>query len=270
MARRHLKNKIFVKIKSIFLLSLLFEATATMKSLLRIGATLGLIGTTAVGTWLGTTFQALALPTEEVVKILQGVPVFTIVDAQGAPLVAVGDDNEKVTGVFISQQEANGFLQELKNKTRRRSQVSVQPVSLGEVVKIAQTNANQPEPLGFAYVPIPAQVQAAQQMPNSEYQGGVPLFVARGGEDQGYLTIQQENEQIIPFFLEASQIQQMVERFKQEQPAMANSIVIDVIAMENVISTLQSSNDEMLKQIRIVPTQEAIQFIRSLSAQQPQ
>ncbi|BAM53929.1 hypothetical protein BEST7613_4998 [Synechocystis sp. PCC 6803] len=241
-----------------------------MKSLLRIGATLGLIGTTAIGTWLGTTLQALALPTEEVVKILQGVPVFTIVDAQGAPLVAVGNDNEKVTGVFISQQEANGFLQELKKqKPDVGSQVSVQPVSLGEVVKIAQANANQTDPLGFAYVPIPAQVQAAQQMPNSEYQGGVPLFVARGGEDQGYLTIQQENEQIIPFFLEASQIQQMVERFKQEQPAMADSIVIDVIAMENVISTLQTSDDAMLKQIRIVPTQEAIQFIRSLSAQQP-
>jgi Tic22 family protein import component len=271
VARRHLKNKIFVKIKSIFLLSLLFEATATMKSLLRIGATLGLIGTTALSTWLGTTLQALALPTEEVVKILQGVPVFTIVDAQGAPLVAVGNDKEKVTGVFISQQEANGFLQELKKqKPDVGSQVSVQPVSLGEVVKIAQANAKQPEPLGFAYVPIPSEVQAAQKIPNSEYQGGVPLFVARGGQDQGYLTIQQGNEQIIPFFLEASQIQQMVEQFKKEQPSMANSIVIDVVAMENVISTLQTSDDAMLKQIRIVPTQEAIQFIRSLSAQQPQ
>ncbi|WLT38943.1 hypothetical protein NON20_04230 [Synechocystis sp. B12] len=102
-------------------------------------------------------------------------PVFTIVDAQGAPLVAVGNDNEKVTGVFISQQEANGFLQELKKqKPDVGSQVSVQPVSLGEVVKIAQANANQTDPLGFAYVPIPAQVQAAQQMPNSEYQGESP------------------------------------------------------------------------------------------------
>ncbi|WLT38944.1 hypothetical protein NON20_04235 [Synechocystis sp. B12] len=98
---------------------------------------------------------------------------------------------------------------------------------------------------------------------------GSPPIRSQRGEDQGYLTIQQENEQIIPFFLEASQIQQMVERFKQEQPAMADSIVIDVIAMENVISTLQTSDDAMLKQIRIVPTQEAIQFIRSLSAQQP-
>ncbi len=241
-----------------------------MKSLLRLGATLGLIGTAAIGTWLGTTLQALALPTEEIVKILQGVPVFTIVDAQGAPLVAVGDDNEKVTGVFISQKEANGFLQELKKqKPDVGSQVTVQPVSLGEVVKIAQANANQAEPLGFAYVPIPTEVQAAQKMPQTEYKGGVPLFVARGGEDQGYLTIQQDDQQIIPFFLEASQINEMVERFKKEQPSMANTIVIDVIAMENVISTLKTSDDAMLKQIRIVPTQEAIQFIRSLSAQQP-
>jgi Tic22 family protein import component len=241
-----------------------------MKSLLRLGATIGLIGTTAIGTWVGTTLQALALPTEEVVKILQGVPVFTIVDAQGAPLVAVGEDKEKVTGVFISQQEANSFLQELKKqKPDVGSQVTVQPVSLGEVVKIAESSAKQPEPLGFAYVPIPKEVQAAQKMANTEYKGGVPLFVARGGEDKGYLTIQQNDQQIIPFFLEASQINEMVERFKKEQPSMANTIVIDVIAMENVLSTLASSDDAMLKQIRIVPTQEAIQFIRSLSAQQP-
>ena len=81
-----------------------------MKALLRLGTTLGLIGTTALGTWLGATVQALALPTEDVVQILQGVPVFTIVDGQGAPLVAVGENDQKVTGVFISQKEANSFF----------------------------------------------------------------------------------------------------------------------------------------------------------------
>jgi hypothetical protein len=38
--------------------------------------------------------------------------------------------------------------------------------------------------------------------------------------------------------------------------------------MENVMGTLESSNDAMLKQIRIVPTEESIQFIRSITANQ--
>ena len=219
---------------------------------------------------LGAAGQALALPTDEVVKILQGVPVFTIVDGQGAPLVAVGENDQKVTGVFISQKEANSFFQQLKKqKPDVAAQVSVQPVSLGEVFRLAQTNAQKPDALNFAYVPIASEVQKAQQIPGSEFKGGVPLYVARGGQDQGYLTIQQDNQQVIPFFFEKSQITEMVDRFKKEKPDLASSIVIDVVPMENVMGTLESSDDAMLKQIRIVPTEESIQFIRSMTANQP-
>ncbi|MEB3228788.1 MAG: Tic22 family protein [Synechocystis sp.] len=241
-----------------------------MKSLLRWGTTLGLIGTATVTTWLGAISQAIALPTDEVVEILQGVPVFTIVDDQGAPLVAVGDNNQKVTGVFISQKEANNFFQQLKQqKPDVAAKVSVHPVSLGEVFKLAQTNAQKPDALNFAYVPIASEVQKAQQMPGSEFKGGVPLYVARGGQEQGYLTIQQNDQQVIPFFFEKSQITEMVDRFKQEKPDLASSIVIDVVPMENVIGTLGNSDDAMLKQIRLVPTEESIQFIRSITANQP-
>ena len=145
----------------------------------------------------------------------------------------------------------------------------MQPVSLGEVFKLAQTNAEKPDALNFAYVPIASEVQRAQQMPWSEFKGGVPLFVARGGQEQGYLTIQQYNQQVIPFFFEEKQIKEMVDRFKKEKPDLASTIVNDVVTMENVMGTLESSDDAMLKQIRIVPTEEAIQFIRSISAQQP-
>lgn len=230
-----------------------------MKSLFRLTATLA--------TWLSTTLGVLALPMEEVSRILQGVPVFTIVDADGAPLVAKQDDGKKTTGVFISQQEANAFLQELRRtKPDVAAQLIVQPVALGEVVKISESQGRKADPLSFAYVPLNGEVENARRIPGNEYQGGVPLFVARGGDDASYLTIDQDGNQIIPFFLKFSQIKDMVARFKQEQPTMANTIVIDVIAMENVISTLQSSNDEMLKQMRIVPTQEAVQFINSSSS----
>ncbi|MEB3309083.1 MAG: Tic22 family protein [Snowella sp.] len=237
-----------------------------MNSLIRWGTTLGLVGSAVLTTVLGQTLKVLALPTEEVVKILQGVPVFTIADGQGAPLVAV-DNNKKITGIFVSQQEAQKFFQQLKkDKPDIASKVSVQPVSLGEVYKLAVTNANKPDSLNFAYVPVPTEINAATQIltaAGQKYQGGVPLYVARGGKEQGYLTIQQNNEQVIPFFFEAKQIQEMVARFKKEKPDLASTVKIEVVPLENVMSTLQQSDDKMLKSIRLIPSEESIRFIQT-------
>lgn len=226
----------------------------------------GLVGGAVLTTLVGQTLKVLALPTDEVVKLLQGVPVFTIADAQGAPLVAM-DNNRKVTGIFVSQQEAQKFFQQLKkDKPDIASKVTVQPVSLGEVYKLAVANLGKADALNFAYVPVPTEVETATKLltaAGQKYQGGVPLYVARGGKEQGYLTIQQNNEQIIPFFFEKKQIQDMVDRFKKEKPELASTIKIDVVALENVMGTLQSSDDKMLKSIRLVPTEESLKFIQT-------
>lgn len=237
-----------------------------MNSLIRWGTTLGLVGGAVLTTVVGQTLKVLALPTEEVVKILQGIPVFTIADGQGAPLVAV-DNNKKITGIFVSQQEAQKFFQQLKkDKPDIANKVSVQPVSLGEVYKLAIANANKPDALNFAYVPVPTEINAATQIltaAGQKYQGGVPLYVARGGKEQGYLTIQQNNEQVIPFFFEAKQIQDMVARFKKDKPDLASTVKIEVVPLENVMSTLQQSDDKMLKSIRLVPSEESLKFIQT-------
>ena len=232
----------------------------------------GLVGGAVLTTLVGQTLKVLALPTDEVVKLLQGVPVFTIADAQGAPLVAM-DNNRKVTGIFVSQQEAQKFFQQLKkDKPDIASKVTVQPVSLGEVYKLAVANSGKADALNFAYVPVPTEVAIATKLltaAGQKYQGGVPLYVARGGKEQGYLTIQQNNEQIIPFFFEQKQIQDMVDRFKKEKPELASTIKIDVVALENVMGTLQSSEDKMLKSIRLVPSEESLKFIQTVIKSQP-
>lgn len=239
-----------------------------MNSVIRRGTLLGLAG--ALMGVLASPLKVLALPADQVVQILQGIPVFTIADKQGAPLVAVDDKNQKVSGVFISQQDAQKFFTDLKSKKPDvAGQVSVQPVSLGEVMKITAANLNKPDSLRFAYVPEQSQVQAAQRLLGKEYQGGVPLYAARGGKEQGYLTIQQNNEQVIPFFFEEKQINEMVERFKKDKPDLAATVKVEVVIMENVLATLLESNDAMLTKIRLVPTEAAIQYIRSIAAQQP-
>ena len=96
------------------------------------------------------------------------------------------------------------------------------------------------------------------------------MFVATAGDDQGYLTVRQGDQEFIPFFFEESQVRDLVEGFKESQPDMANSVQIEVVVLEGVISALQQGDDDLLERIMLWPSQESIQFIQQNSPQQPQ
>ncbi len=235
-----------------------------MKLLTRSVASLGILGTLLL-----SSRAAIALPQEEVLKKLDPVPVFTIADEQGAPLVASGDDEAKVAGVFISQEDANQFVTQLKDKNPELAQkVKVVPVSLGEVYKLAGAAQTEENALNFAYVPQEEAVTSAKTIGEANqqpYQGGVPLFVAKGGEDKGYLTIEKDSQQVIPFFFDKQQLEEMVAKFKEQKPDVAGSVDIEVVPLEGIIETLETSEDKMLEKIVLVPTEESIQFLQSVS-----
>jgi hypothetical protein len=244
-----------------------------MKSFIRSLATAGLISATVFSSWIFQGTKVLALPTNEVVQKLQPVPVFTVADAQGAPLVAAGENNMKVAGVFISKKDANVFINKLKKENPELGkQVQVVPISLGQVYQLNQENKDKADGINFAYVPMSSEVEEAKkilQQTNEEYSGGVPLFVARAGEEQGYLTIKQNDKEVIPFFFEEDQVQNLIERFKKEQPDIASSIQIEVVPLEGVLAALETGDDEMLKKIMIWPSQESLDLIREASKNQP-
>ncbi|AFZ46679.1 Tic22 family protein [Cyanobacterium stanieri PCC 7202] len=240
------------------------------KSLVNTIRNASIVGATVVSCWLAPMGKLLALPQEVIVEKLQSIPVFTVADEQGAPLVATNGENQnqRVAGVFISKADANNFVQQLRQSNPELGgQVQVIPVSLGEVYEMAEANANQPDGIRFAYVPRQADVEQARRL-NSEYRSGVPLFVATAGDDQGYLTVRQGNQEFIPFFFEESQVRELVEGFKQSQPDMADSVQIEVVVLEGMISALEQGDDELLERIMLWPSQESIQFIRENTPQQ--
>ncbi|MGI0479270.1 Tic22 family protein [Geminocystis sp. CENA526] len=233
------------------------------KSLLTQIKNVSLIGATVIGCWLTNTTKLLALPQEVIIQKLRPIPVFTIADAQGAPLIASNEENAKVAGVFISKQDANSFVDRLKkDNPTLGNQVQVIPVSLGEIFELAEANAKEKEPVIFAYVPTQAQVEQAKKL-NNQYQSGVPLFVAKAGDDQGYLTIKQNDQEVIPFFFDQQQVQQLVDNFKKAQPDLAGSVKIDVVILEGVLEALKEGNDEMLTKIVLWPSKESIDFLRA-------
>lgn len=239
-----------------------------IKPLIRWSITLGVAGATFLSWSAIENLMAIALPEAQVLEKLDPVPVFTIADEKGAPLVASGDDKAKVAGVFISQGDANEFVNQLKTENPELAEkVRVVPVSLGEVYKLAGS-ADEENALNFAYVPDKEAVTSAETIGEANkqpYKGGVPLFVAKGGEGKGYLTFERNSQQVIPFFFEKAQLEEMVARFKQQQPELAANVDIEVHPLEGVIETLETGSDEILKKIVLVPSSESIKFLQTVT-----
>ena len=136
--------------------------------------------------------------TPELLNKLELIPVFTIANEEGAPLVANQDEGGKVGGVFLSQEDANNFLVKLsENNPELANKVKVIPVTLAEVYRTDVTAETSGNDVDFTYVAEDEAVESASTIVNQDgkgYEGGVPLFVARGGEDEGYLTVEQNSQ----------------------------------------------------------------------------
>ncbi len=243
-----------------------------MKALIRVGAVLGIMASTIMGLSLKD-ISALAIPAEEVLQKLAPVPVFTITDQNGSPLVASinreGEGgNSSVAGVFISKSDADAFVQRLKTENPDlAATVKVVPVSLGEVYEMSQSSQRDGQKLKFAYVPIRRQVESAKALLKQNGQevsqfNGVPLFIAKGGPDNGYLTIQRGEQQVIPMFFNKEDLQGMLDRAKNQQPDIFSKVEIEVVNLEGVIDALQNDDDPFLEKIIFIPPRESLEFVQ--------
>ncbi|HEY9624358.1 MAG TPA: Tic22 family protein [Crinalium sp.] len=250
-----------------------------MKTLIRWSATLSILGGILLGSFAGFAGRALALTQEQVAERLRSVPVFTLTDSQGSPLIASpaqGEQGTPVAGVFISQQDAQNFLDGLRQSNPNLARdVQIRPVSLAEVYQLARQAGQQSEPLEFAFIPIQQEVQTARSLlqesgQNADQFRGVPLFLARSGDANtgGYLTIRQGESQVIPLFFKREELQTLIDRVRQQQPSLASNISIQVINLEGLIQTLQNSDNTELNRIILIPPNESVEYMRSIAPQQ--
>lgn len=241
-----------------------------MKLLIRLGAILGICGSTLLAPSIAN-MSALALPQEEVLQKLSPVPVFTITDAQGAPLVASlskeGEDiNASLAGVFINKSDADAFVDRLRTQNPDlASSVKVVPVSLGEVYQMSESIRDNGENLQFTFVPGQQQVDSALTL--TEEFNGTPLFLAKGQDEDGYLTIQRGEQQVIPMFFNKEDLQGMLDRFQSQQPDIASSVEIEVVNLEGVIEALRTDDDPFLTKIVLIPPRDTVEFIRQIQGE---
>ena len=91
-----------------------------------------------------------------------------------------------MAGIFISQKDAQAFVDQLKTRNPQlAATVRVMPVSLGEIYQLTQANKGKPEEVQFAFVPAPQQVQSAKTVLQqtgqqvNEFNGVPPVFGQR-------------------------------------------------------------------------------------------
>ncbi len=242
-----------------------------MKSLNRWITTLGMVGATVLSTGFNQ-FEALALPNEQILQILNPVPVFTIANEQGVTLTitvnpkedAVSEDNQEKSAVvvFMSHQQANDFINtRLKNDNPELAKnVSVNTVPLGRIFEESQNKDVQ-----LTYVPTQESLDTAKgilEEEGKEYQGGVPLFFAKDKNNGQPFLFGDETKQVFPLFFEKTRLDNTVEQVSKQDPDFASNVDIEVIPLEQVLATLQQDDDEALQQIELVISNESQEFIR--------
>ncbi|QOV22181.1 Tic22 family protein [Anabaenopsis elenkinii] len=249
-----------------------------MKALVRWGATLGLLGSTLLGSVFVGNLSVLALSEEKIKEKLDAIPVYLITNNQGLPLSRPLSDNQttgaSVTGVYMSREEAQSFIKELQNVPGKDPKIQkmvnslqVTAVPLGVIYQELQQSKNQSERLLFAFKPVDREVQGAMELLRQSGQKvtqftSVPIFAVRFSPNQGYVPIQfkSDNEEFIPLFLSKRDAQGLLNQVRQQFPQAD----IQVIDIDGVIKTLQDKDDPWLNQVVLVPSQESREYINTL------
>ncbi|ASC70866.1 Tic22 protein, chloroplast protein import component [Halomicronema hongdechloris C2206] len=226
----------------------------------------GLLGSTTLGMVIGQS-AALALPQSEIVTKLERVPVFLILNGDGQPLtVSPSEERQdaKFPVVFMDAQEAE---EALDNAREQDTNAQIALLDLGTLYEQTQTDEGE---VPLMYFPEEDELQAATTL-QEEFRG-VPLFLARQGSDGPYLTINQNGQSSLPVFFSRQDLQSLLDRFLQQNAEVtAEDISVQVLSLEWLLQAMRSNDDpaldEQLQQIRLFPSSDVLQYVRSQIAE---
>jgi Tic22-like family len=229
----------------------------------KLGVMVSLIGSTLLA---ATPIQAL--PESQIVDKLQGIPVFALTDSDNLLLTASAANEQGKPakgGAFFSQADAKTFLQKLqKENPNLAKQVEIRPVSLSEVYK-AQMSLDPKKRVDILYVPNQNQVKTALslvQKSDKQFNGGVPVFIAKNSKKGTFITIAGKNNQsVVPVFFDRDQLQPLIDKFKQQQPSA--TIEVQVFALEALLDGMRIKNDPFYESLLFSPSREGFDVLRS-------
>ena len=248
-----------------------------MKSLLHWTLTLSLTAGAFVGPSMVRSMPAIAIPESEAVKRFASIPVFTVTNPEGSPILATlpnPKDKTKqiqVANFFMGEKDAQTFLTALKtNSPKLGSQAKIVPISLKQAYDITTQNKDKRESLVFQFLPTEEQVNFALGIVNKgkpaneqiKTFNGVPLFYAVGGEEKGLLTVSDQSgkNKIIPFYFRKQDLERSLEQLNKQNKALSASTTIEVTSLDRVFNSLLQETGDAVEQITLIPSADAINY----------
>ena len=192
--------------------------------------------------------------------LLKGVPVFSLTDAGGQPIVSkVPDATKGVTAIFMSPGTAGAALAQIKTKNAElATKLKINPVSLWDIYKLATSETS---PFLIQFVADPAELDAAKPLLKEGRTVRVPLFVAKNKKDNGLLTINQKGSEAIPMFLSKKDLDTVLRKFGK--PELLNEITTDVVDLEQLLGSLTRIKDPSIAKTTLVPPTESLDFLKT-------
>jgi nickel transport protein len=243
-----------------------------MKSLIRLGLTLSLLGGTVLGQTLVQPAPAVALSEADALKRLDAIPVFAVTNKEGIPILAsVPNPKDKAKQVqiatfFMSQQDAQSLVTVLKKqKPDVGNSAKVVALSMRQAYDLKTKNKDKAESLVFEFLPPKQQIDDAiavlkQNGQDVKQFNDIPLFYSTGGKDKGLLTIEQGANKVIPFYFNKKDLQGMLDQLKQKDPQLSSTVKVEVTSLSKVLDSLLKENGAGIQQITLVPDRSALQF----------
>jgi Tic22-like family len=242
-----------------------------IKSLLKLATVIGVVGAIVVAPV--ATFRAEALTEAQAFERLNSIPVFTITDDKGNPLLGSqknGGAQQQILLFFLNPDDAKSMLGQIKSTNPElggKAQVIVR--SMNEAIQVIKKNDD--KKIAFQIVPSKASIDSARSILSAQGKPvdklpNLPVFFATGGKDkeQGLLTIEQNGKQLVPFFMDQSDLQAMIDRAKAQQPNMATNTKIQVTSLLQVIDSMVSKDNKAnpdAERFTFIPSKAAFQYI---------
>lgn len=220
---------------------------------------------------------AEALTEAQALERLNGIPVFTITDDKGAPLLGSSpkkgaDKSTQVLLFFLNPDDAQLTLNQIKKSNPTvGSKAKILIRSMNDAYDVIKKNQDKKE-IAFQIVPAQASVDSARTILTSQGKPAdklpnVPVFFATGGKDkdQGLLTLEQNGKQLVPFFFDQKDLQSLIDRAKQQQPDVASSTKIQVTSLfqvlDSMVATKENKPNPDTERFTFVPSRNAFEYV---------
>ncbi|MFN5474925.1 MAG: Tic22 family protein [Pseudanabaena sp.] len=252
---------------------------SVFKSLVKLAATASVAGAIAVSPIF--TLKAEALTEAQVLERLGSIPVFTITDDKGSPLLGAipqqpntKTDDSQLLFFFLGPEEAQQMLSQVQKsnpEVGKKAQIIVR--SMNDAYQVIRQNKD--KKVLFQFIPAKASIESARTILSAQGVAAdkipnVPVFFAIGGQanSQGLLTMSIDQngkkEQVVPFFLDKADLQHLLDRASKDQPDITKATKIQVASLFQVLDSMVTKDNKPnpeVERFQFVPSRTSFEYI---------